>query len=59
MTKCGRASDIRRVRRIAFGIPRRIEQTFFSIANYRNTVDYAYILWDVYTYVKVLQLSVD
>lgn len=58
MTKGGRTSNIRRVRRIAFGIPKKKKKkpTFFSIANYEKTA-YTSVLWDVYTYVQVLEPS--
>lgn len=52
MTKGGRTSNIRRIRRIAFGIPKIEKKPFFSIANYQNTAAYTSVLWDVYTLSK-------
>lgn len=54
MTKRGRASNVRRVGRIAFGIARRTEQTFLSAADYRNAGDCATVFYGMLIHSQLL-----
>lgn len=60
MTKGGRTSNIRRVWGIAFDIPKIEKKKKISIANYQNHSCLCHktsVLWDVYTYVQVVESS--